>query len=545
MEISLVKLKRSISNKLKSKYRQFIIKCLYIFKQKRVNNKETILFWNPGGGGWPSLFDLEGVIASSLKLRGHEIHAIIFDQSYYAYTNRDIKNGLENNKSKTDSFKYSRECVLKAKEFGIEYTLFGDYLCESEKNDAYQIASDISYESLESFNFDGISIGPNIKSSIIRYLKGKDYTNDDIYILKEYTYAAILNTIVIKKVIKKVKPSKAFMSHAIYVDWGPAMKALISKNIPTTTYASGYKVGTFYFKNITKPELIEVIGCETSTWNSAKESPLLEAEIKEVDSFFYKRYYKNNCDDIKFDLNRTSSISDFKNRYNLDKEIRPIWGVFSHINWDASRDYAPQIYENYNVWMEKTIESIINFDNVIWLIKIHPCESLNPSKYTLTERLKNIDLPDHIKIIPAYENLNPQLFQEMIDGGVTTVGTIGLEMALIGKPIILAGQAHYSGKGFTIDCRDHSDYIIQLKNADKLSNLSQKQVNNAYKYAHLILFRKQIRLPILYRKNSSSWNIQTSKILDVIPNREKNISFICNSFLSNNDYALKSPQYLD
>ena len=55
----------------------------------------------------------------------------------------------------------------------------------------------------------------------------------------------------------------------------------------------------------------------------------------------------------------------------------------------------------------------------------------------------------------------------MIQGGVTVNGTSGLEAAIHSKPIILAGEPSYSGRGFTIDCKNHTNYLETLNNAHK------------------------------------------------------------------------------
>ena len=77
----------------------------------------------------------------------------------------------------------------------------------------------------------------------------------------------------------------------------------------------------------------------------------------------------------------------------------------------------------------------------------------------------------------------------MVDGGVTCYGTTGLEITLMGKPVILAGTAHYSGKGFTYDSVNKNDYLSKLEKAHQLGKLNKLQITNAYKYCQLMLFK--------------------------------------------------------
>jgi capsule polysaccharide export protein KpsC/LpsZ len=70
---------------------------------------------------------------------------------------------------------------------------------------------------------------------------------------------------------------------------------------------------------------------------------------------------------------------------------------------------------------------------------------------------------------------------------VTCGGTIGLEFACTGKPVILASQPAYAGLGFTWDCPTIELYGDMLLNKiHKLQKLSEQQLNLALATAHII-----------------------------------------------------------
>ncbi|MEZ4689361.1 MAG: hypothetical protein R3A12_03945 [Ignavibacteria bacterium] len=45
-------------------------------------------------------------------------------------------------------------------------------------------------------------------------------------------------------------------------------------------------------------------------------------------------------------------------KYGLDKN-KPVWGIMTHINWDAASDYFDMIYENFDEWLFETIKNNI------------------------------------------------------------------------------------------------------------------------------------------------------------------------------------------
>jgi len=53
------------------------------------------------------------------------------------------------------------------------------------------------------------------------------------------------------------------------------------------------------------------------------------------------------------------------------------------------------------------------------------------------------------------------------DLGLVYTTTVGLEMAMSGLPVIVVGQTHYRGKGFSIDPENWEDYSNRLSGALK------------------------------------------------------------------------------
>ena len=145
------------------------------------------------------------------------------------YSDRDVLEETDKKFTQLKAEYYLKIAKSKIKSFGIDYSYFGKYVSDNEKNEARSIAANIKYNMLDNFNYNNIDLGKNIKSSVIRYLKGKQYSDKYKKILIEFTYTAILNNIAAKNVIEILKPSIVFMSHGIYADWGPALKTFTQK----------------------------------------------------------------------------------------------------------------------------------------------------------------------------------------------------------------------------------------------------------------------------------------------------------------------------
>jgi hypothetical protein len=222
---------------------------------------------------------------------------------------------------------------------------------------------------------------------------------------------------------------------------------------------------------------------------------------------------------------------------------KPVWAVFAHINWDSVSDFAPMAYASFDDWMLDTLRHIVDIPDVQWLVKVHPVEAWdNPATgvQRLIERYFP-ELPDHVKVVPAEENISPANLYELIDGGVTVYGTAGLELALLGKPVIVAGEAHYGGKGFTHEGRTPDAYRELLKRASQIGPLLPEQRLDVRKYAYSHFIRRQIPLEIVHDPNSSWWAFQVDKCELLLPGKDPFIDFICEKLLDGRDFSMDEP----
>jgi capsule polysaccharide export protein KpsC/LpsZ len=215
----------------------------------------------------------------------------------------------------------------------------------------------------------------------------------------------------------------------------------------------------------------------------------------------------------------------------------------AHINWDSVSDYAPMLYESFNEWMIDTIDIAKEVSDVQWLIKVHPAEAWdNPeSGVEALVRKEFPELPGNIKLLSAEENISPLDFFGLVDGAVTVYGTAGLELAMQGKPVILAGDAHYGNKGFTHDAVSRLTYQNLLRHAGSIGPLRESQIDLAKKYAYCYFILRQIPVSVVANPNSKWWSFQFDQRERLLPGNDPVIDFICERLLDGKDFVM-SPE---
>jgi capsule polysaccharide export protein KpsC/LpsZ len=94
---------------------------------------------------------------------------------------------------------------------------------------------------------------------------------------------------------------------------------------------------------------------------------------------------------------------------------------------------------------------------------------------------------------------------EIADLILTYTSTIGLEAALMGKPVMVAGQTHYRAKGFTLDSDTETEYFDKLNEVLKMTDSKHDvDVQSARRYSFLFFRRYMIDFSKLINQEKSS-----------------------------------------
>ncbi|MEO6695300.1 MAG: hypothetical protein ABIY50_11855 [Ignavibacteria bacterium] len=491
------------------------------------------MFWTTGGMVIQT--QLEAVIASSLKLRGHNVHMVLCDGVYKACARRvDFPEVPVD-----DWWKYCKSCIRQNTQvldkMGVEYSYISEIISPERSIELRKKANEVTFDNYKDLIHMGIPGGVHLESAILRHTRGGSYNGLE-QILREYAFTVLVVTEASAVMLEKFNPTNVYMSHGIYADWGPALSMSLKKNIAVTSYICCYLTAHFFFGTVKKHDDVFLTISENS-WKKYKDTELSHLQKEKLNSFLNKRYHTNSASDLKGILKDYKGNTEFfYKKYDLDPD-KPIWGIMTHINWDAASDYFPMIHKNFDEWLFETVKKIQNIRDVQWLIKIHPSE-LNDNPETGCQKFIENNFPElasHIKIIKMDDDISPKDFYSIIDGGVTVMGTGGLELSLSGKPVILAGKAHYSNKGFTYDASNNDEYKDLLRNAKNIELLDSRKMSLAMKYAYIYFILKQI--PVLPTINEDL-QIDYSKLEYLYPGKNKFMDFLCQKILDGEDFIL-------
>lgn len=204
------------------------------------------------------------------------------------------------------------------------------------------------------------------------------------------------------------------------------------------------------------------------------------------------------------------SEESLRRRFGWTKE-KPLVFVMAHVMGDADHHTNELLFTDHHDWLTQTLESARKNTDVHWVVKPHPGEV----HYSLRDTAQDIfsrkaENAPHIGCL-GYETNTASLI-EPAHAVITAVGTPGLEFACKGIPPVTAGEAPYSGFGFTLDHEDREDYFTTLSRIEQLETLGEEEVQRARIVA--FLYFDLMRSPSSLLSQSSQHRESFAEFLD-------------------------------
>jgi hypothetical protein len=179
-------------------------------------------------------------------------------------------------------------------------------------------------------------------------------------------------------------------------------------------------------------------------------------------------------------------------RVSLGLDDRPVALLATNVLGDSLTLGRNLFCPSMSDWIRRTIQFFAQHPEIQLVIRVHPGEQLThgPSMLTVIQSALPA-LPDHIHVVRPEEKVNTYDIMQISSLGLVYTTTTGLEMALLGIPVIVAGETHYRNAGFCLAPGTWEEYIgmIGAVLADVPNRqLSSDQVEKAWNYAYRFFF---------------------------------------------------------
>ncbi len=288
--------------------------------------------------------------------------------------------------------------------------------------------------------------------------------------------------------LKAHRPDVVVVPNGTIQEFGVIYRVARYLNIPTVTYEFGDQR-----ERIWVAQNAEIMRHETDNlWEALHDVPLTDAEMERLRNLFAARQQAVLWENFARLWQGAPAQGGEQVRARLGLDERPIVLLATNVLGD-SLTLGRQIFsDGMSDWIAKTVSYFAKRPDIQLVIRVHPGETLTHGASMMdVVRQALPELPEHIKLIAPGEKLNTYDVMSVADLGLVYTTTVGMEMAMNGIPVIVAGQTHYRRRGFTYDPATWEIYIDQLKSLlDQPAShrLSREQLGLAWQYAYRFFF---------------------------------------------------------
>ena len=244
----------------------------------------------------------------------------------------------------------------------------------------------------------------------------------------------------------------------------------------------------------------EVMRQDTSAlWEARGRTVLAERERKDLETMFGARRSGEQWGQFARQWQSAPSQDAKSAAERLDLDLRrPVALLCTNVVGDSLALNRQIFTSGMAEWLTVTAKYFEALDRAQLVVRVHPGEMLgagHPSTEIVRTALPV--MPSDVKLVGPDSDINTYDLIQLADLGLVYTSTVGLEMSMAGIPVVVAGDTHYRGKGFTTDPRSVEDYLAVVKRAlnSSAERLSADQRELAARYAYRFFFEYPFSFP--------------------------------------------------
>jgi hypothetical protein len=517
---------------------------------RRKANKGPAILMATSVGGFSALSMVESVLAVALTLRGVQVHSLLCDRTLPAclraekpevpdpevFGRYELPKVLCEGCFNTGQFLYGA--------LDLNEHVFSGLLTTDEKERAKHLACQIPFKDIHGYHFENWSIGEHAYAGALRYFASGNLENEphSDMVVRRYFEGALLTAFVMKRLLQQNAFLAGCFNHGIYSPQGVVGEVCRSSGVRVINWNVAYRKRCFIFSHgdtyhhtlLSEPTTV----WESLPWNDDMKRQILS---------YLKSRWSGTRDWVWFHEKPDEAFDKFALEIGLDL-TKPVIGMLTNVMWDAQLHYRANAFPNMFAWVVRTIEYFKQRPDLQLLIRVHPAEirGTMPSRQPIVTEIKKVFpvLPPNVFIIPPESPVSTYAAM-MRCNAVTIYGTkTGVELASVGVPVIVGGEAWIRNKGLTLDASSPEQYVEILNRLPIQAPTDVEQTTRAQKYAYHFFFRRMI--PIGFMEPVPSWppyRVAISTLDELLPGADPGLDVICDGILSGSPFIYPAEKF--
>ncbi len=431
---------------------------------------------------------------------------------------------------------------------GIPRSWLGDYISEEERAELLRWAQSLPLEQIAGAVFRGYPVGAWVQSTMNSYFRSYPPDMTDWLVINTYRGFVLSAAIVItalSRYLEKNSVRSALLFNARQSITRVAFEILRERNIPVLVHETPFfKNGHILLKPNAKCWAIEPFNQYWENWRAVS---LKTPQLLQTLEWFKNRRYGDGLSWYAFNAPHIPKHT-IREQLGLDSRKKLMALFTSSSDENAGEDDFQGPYEMQEDWVQGVVDWVRPRDDVELVIRVHPHLSGSkrlgeaPKETALYERMRHA-LPSNVRMVMPDEPVNSYGLMDEADIGLSFGSTPGLEMAMLGKPVVLASRSFYEKAANLLTVQAQRELEVTLERSMKIQ--SHREIRReAFRMAYSYVFKFEPPFPLVRAHGVIDVSLGYDSVEELAPGRDPTLDRIC-GYLIEQSSVYESPSSED
>jgi len=402
----------------------------------------------------------------------------------------------------------------------------------------------LSSQELPQAAYHDVPIGQLVPPAVASYLRADRLTNDDAALAayRHFIAASVPIVHACEAALDRFNPERIFMTSGLFFPDALMLHLARKRGVDVLTYEFGHRPNTLVFA-WNGPAGLDF----DKAWSRCHDVALTSAEQTRIEGYLAQRAMGSHAagDIAVYWPAMISSRDSIRGQLSLHPD-RPIVTLFTNILWDTALYERDVAFGSFRHWLSETIHVFERIPEAQLVIRVHPAEVRLPLQATRDTVMKFLAdeyprLPSNVLVVPPEGTISSYALGALSVASLVYASTIGLELAAVGKTVLVGGAVHYARKGFTVDVTNGAAYEALLRSALAPSQAPLERTELALRYAHFFFYRASLEFPLVEKSMSGDVRLEPSFAERLGANQDPGVQAVCDALLTGCEVGLGIP----
>ena len=226
---------------------------------------------------------------------------------------------------------------------------------------------------------------------------------------------------------------------------------------------------------------------------------------------------------------------------------KPYILICTNVPYDAGYYQFTTLFPSMKAWLLETVAFLLEWTSCEIVVRIHPGEAIHQSvkEYSLDNLAEaGLTSQPRVRIVGPKDAVNSYPLMANCQAGVVFSSTTAIEMAMMGRPVIVGSDVYFAKRGFTHDCPSREVYFETLREFASLPARGADDPQTAERAALLyFLVHFALQLPYPYDKGIDLRRLPPTQALRA-PDFEKFLPFFAIATATGDEIDAAFDKYL-